>query len=106
MFANGGQQIKKKIGNSLAKTVFRRLNELLAAPDLWTFLNCGVGHPELLTGNLSGSFSVRITANYRLIIKPSTNDLSPDGLKTCTSVIIEGVTDYHGNNVHTKWLLP
>ena len=34
-------------------------------------------------GNHKGSYSLRVSANYRLIVKPGAEDLSAESLKSC-----------------------
>lgn len=55
---------------------------------------CGI--MESLEGERKGSYSLRVSANYRLIVKPMARDLSAESLKICDTLIIEGVIDYHG----------
>ena len=57
------------------------------------FLKLGLGHPELLIGNNAGKYSLHVTGNVRLILKP--NDTG-DTVMICEEVVMEGVVDYHG----------
>mgnify|MGYP007016528559 FL=1 len=50
--------------------------------------------------------SLRLTANYRLIIAPNTNDRSVEGLRICDTIIIKGVMDYHGKGAKNNWIIP
>lgn len=61
---------------------------------------------EALAGDLKGSYSLRVSANYRLIVKPKTNDLSAESLGSCDTLIIEGVVDYHGKGKKNSWIIP
>ena len=56
-------------------------------------MKLNLGHPEPLKGNNAGKYSVRITGNVRLIIKPSGKD---DDLVKSDEIEVEGVVDYHG----------
>ena len=59
-----------------------------------------------MEGNLKGYYSLRVSANYRLIVRPITDDLSIEKLKECDTVIVKGVTDYHGKNNKHNWIIP
>ena len=48
----------------------------------------GYGREE---GNHKGSYSLRVSANYRLIVNQKEQDLSVDSLKHCGTLIIEGM---------------
>ena len=61
---------------------------------------------ESLDADLKGSYSLRLTGNYRLIIKPKADDMSPESLKKCDTVIIEGVIDYHCKGAKYNWIIP
>lgn len=49
---------------------------------------------------------VFLSANYRIIIKPVSDDLSAESLKVCDTLIIEGVIDYHGKGSKHSWIIP
>ena len=66
----------------------------------------GIGKIESLEGDQKGSYSLRVSANYRLIVKPKTKDLSAESLKNCDTLIIEGVIDYHGKGRKFSWIIP
>ena len=95
----------KLIGAELTKAVRKRYNEI-EAHSCFTKLQQGPGKIEALTGNLKGSYSLRLNADYRLIIKPISVDLSAESLNNCDTVIIKGVIDYHGTGNRTNWLIP
>ena len=61
---------------------------------------------ESLEADLKGSFSLRVSANYRLIVKPIAIDLCAGSLKNCDTLIIEGVIDYHGKGKKISWIIP
>ena len=94
----------KTIGFDLTKAVKKRVNQLKASPNFQAFLQYGVGKPEHLTGTGGKDYSIHVSANFRLIIEPDTEELSPESLSNCTVVIIKGVVDYHGGK--TNWILP
>ena len=66
----------------------------------------GIGKMESLEGDCKGSYSLRVSANYRLIVKPKAKDLSAESLKSCDTLIIEGVIDYHGKGKKYSWIIP
>lgn len=59
---------------------------------------------ESLEGDRKGAYSLRVSANYRLIVKPKTKDLSVESLKNCDTLTIEGVIDYHGKGKNSVGL--
>lgn len=91
-------KMQKKIGPPLTKSVKRRINQLQAASFFQEYLDIGLGKPHSLSGADHGCYGISITGNYRLIVQPSTLDLSPESLSTCKKVIIKGVEDYHGSS--------
>lgn len=88
------------------RSVKKRYNQLLAFPSFLSLQQSGIGKPESLEGDLKGSYSLRVSANYRLIIKPLAEDLRAENLKNCDTVIIQGVIDYHGRGKKYHWLIP
>lgn len=97
------QDLQKKTG-SLSRMIKQRINQISAAANYYEYQRIGLGKPHLLEDDLKGYFAVNITGNYRLIGRLVTDDLSPEALKTCGKVIIEGVVDYHGKK--RRWLIP
>ena len=71
----------------------KHVEHLKAADTFGDFLTLNLGHPEPLKGKNSGKYSVRITGNVRLIIKPADNG---NAVMICEVVEMEGVVDYHG----------
>lgn len=65
-----------------------------------------IGKKESLEGDRKGAYSLRVSANYRLIVKPKSEDLSVESLKNCDILIIEGVIDYHGKGKKCSWIIP
>ena len=97
--------MRKQIGPELTKAVKKRYNEI-KAHSCFSKLQQGPGKIESLTGNLKGCYSLRLNANFRLIIKPKSYDLSVESLNNCDTVIIKGVIDYHGTGNRRNWLIP
>lgn len=97
--------MRRQIGAELTRTVKKRYNEIEAHSN-FSKLKQGPGKIESLSGNLKGCFSIRLNANFRLVIKPKSYDLSAESLNNCDTVIIKGVIDYHGTGNKTNWLIP
>ena len=96
----------KEIGTELTKAVKKRYNQIAAFSSFSTLQQSGVGKMESLEGDRKGSYSLRISANYRLIVKPKAKDLSAESLKNCDTLIIEVVIDYHGKGKKFSWIIP
>lgn len=81
-----------------------RLNQLKATT---CFQKCfeTIPHFESLSEDMKHLYSMRLDGNYRLVISPNTDDLSPESLSKCTEYYIEGVVDYHGRGKN-NWLIP
>lgn len=97
--------IKKEYGPELAKKVSQRKDELQSFNSVYELLNCGIDNPHLLLGDLDGCMGWDLSARIRLIIKIS-EKFEQDTIektKTMTSVVIEGVRDYHDGN--KKWII-
>lgn len=94
----------KKIGGEKTKTVKKHMDRIKASVCFQSFISLGLGKPHPLKENLVGLYSIVITGNYRLIVKPVCTDLSLDSLKSCCEVIVKGVGDYHGGKI--EWLIP
>ena len=85
-----------KIGLSMAKTVKQRYNQIEACENFKEYMNTGLGIPHPLSNKLKDYYAIRITGNYRLIVRPES--LSSD------KIIIKGVLDYHGDK--NEWIIP
>lgn len=96
----------KKIGAEYTKAVKKRYNQIAAFSTFYSLQQSGIGKMESLEADYKGSYSLRLTKNYRLIIKPNTKDTSAESLKKCDAVIIEGVIDYHGKSTKYNWIIP
>ena len=83
-----------KIG--LSKTVKQRYNQIEACENFKEYMNTGLGIPHPLSNKLKDYYAIRITGNYRLIVRPES--LSSD------KIIIKGVLDYHGDK--NEWIIP
>lgn len=96
--------MKKKIGSELTRTTKKRFNELKAANSFSIYLSTGLGKPHPLYEDLKGYYGISISGNRRLIVRPDTDSLDPIALKSCDTVIIKGVEDYHGSK--HEWIIP
>ena len=103
---NSKNLMKKEIGAELTKTVKKRYNQIVAFTSFSSLQQSGIGKMESLEGDRKGSYSLRVSANYRLIVKPKAKDLSAESLKSCDTLIIEGVIDYHGKGKKVSWIIP
>ena len=97
--------MKRQIGAELTRSVKKRFDQLRAANNFYIYLSTGLGKPHLLTG-MAGCYGVHVTANWRLVIKPITEDTSPESLKKCDTIQIKGVVDYHGKGSKNNWIIP
>lgn len=98
--------MKKEIGAELTREVKKRYNQIVAFSSFSALQQSGIGKMESLKGGSKGSYSLRVSANYRLIVKPKAKDLSAESLKSCDTIIIEGVIDYHGKRKKFGWIIP
>lgn len=98
--------MKKAIGAELTKAVKKRYNQIVAFSSFSALQQSGIGKMESLEGNRKESYSLHVSANYRLIVKPKAKDRSAETLKKCDTLIIEGVTDYHGKGTKYNWIIP
>ncbi|MGB4659630.1 MAG: hypothetical protein WBI07_10640 [Mobilitalea sp.] len=98
--------MKKRIGTDMTKAVKKRYDQIKAANNFAIYLSTGLGKPHSLSGDKLGCYEVHVTANWRLIIQPVSEDNSAESLKNCDSLIIKGVMDYHGNGTNNNWIIP
>ena len=79
------RHMQRKLGVSMAKTLRLRLDELRRVEELGDLLFIA-GKWEELKGDRAGQWSGRLTANWRLIVRPD------DGAIT---VLVVEIVDYH-----------
>ena len=96
----------RTIGAEYTKAVKKRYNQIVAFSTFYSLQQSGIGKMESLDGDLKGYYSLRLTKNYRLIIKPQAEDTSAESLKKCDTVIIKEVIDYHGKGTKYNWIIP
>jgi proteic killer suppression protein/toxin YoeB len=95
--------MKKRVGETLARAIKLRCDQLKAAPSFDIFLSTGLGKPHSLVGDLKGCYRITISRNFRLIISPDVDSNDPASLKKCDVVTIKGVVDYYGQKYN--WLI-
>ncbi|MGM7422251.1 type II toxin-antitoxin system RelE/ParE family toxin [Cellulosimicrobium sp. CpK407] len=78
--------MRKEVGAEVAKALRRRLAELRSAETMADVLD-GPGRWEQLTGDRRGTWSARVSANWRLIVEVAGAD--------STSVVVVRLEDYH-----------
>jgi proteic killer suppression protein/toxin YoeB len=98
--------MKRVIGTELTKAVKKRYNQIVSFSSFSALQLSGIGKMESLAGDRKESYSLHVSANYRLIIKPKSKDRSAESLKKCDTLIIEGVIDYHGKGTKYSWIVP
>lgn len=96
----------REIGNELTRAVKKKYIQIVSFSTFAMLQRSGIGHIESLEGDLHGRYSLTVSANYRLIIRPKVQDLSAESLQKCDTVIIEGVIDYHGKGKKHSWIIP
>lgn len=79
-------EMVKAYGAERAKKLRLRLDDLRVATEMADLLLMG-GKWEALTGDRQGEWSGRLTANWRIIVKPAAG-------ATATVLVIE-IVDYH-----------
>ena len=98
------KNLRKKIGLKLTRTTKMRIVQIRSSSSFYKYLQTGLGKPERLSGTDSDKFSIHISGNVRLIVRPLTEGYDKEDLMKCESIIIEGVVDYHGDKYN--WLIP
>ncbi len=95
----------KKIGLEKTKAVKKKYNQIVAFSSFSSLLDSRISKMESLSGDKEGSYSLHLTANYRLIVAPNTENRSAEGLRKCDTIIIRGVMDYHGKGANNNWII-
>mgnify|MGYP000000030653 FL=1 len=94
-------KLKKELPADWVRTIKKHLDRMIAANYFGDFLKLGLGRPEQLTGYERIRYSLRVSANARLIIEPNATQ---DTIMICEEIEIEGVSDYHGDK--ENWYIP
>lgn len=97
--------MQKDYGSELTKKIVKRIDELMSFNNVFELLNSGLDNPHLLVADLDGCLGWDLSANIRLIIRIcETFEVdTKEKTKIMTSVVIEGVRDYHDRN--KKWII-
>ncbi len=98
------KDLRKKIGLEFTRTTKKRIAQIKSSSNFYIYLQTGLGKPERLSGADSDKFSIHISGNVRLIVRPLTEGYDKEDLMKCESIFIEGVVDYHGDK--NNWLIP
>jgi len=98
--------MQKEIGLELTRAVKKRYNQIVSFSSFAALQLSGIGKMESLEGNQKESYSLHVSANYRLVVKPKAKDRTAESLKKCDTLIIEGVIDYHGKGHKCNWIIP
>lgn len=98
--------MQKVVGLEMTRAVKTKYNQIVSFTNFSKLIESRLGKIESLSGNLEGKYSLHLNANYRLIIEPSIQDKSVEGLRLCDTVIIKGVIDYHGKGAKNNWIIP
>ena len=96
--------LQRRVGKDRAIAVKKRKNQIEAASTFKSYLNLHIGNPHLLREDLAGLYGVDIDPHLRLIIEPVSDDLSPESLAKCETVVLIGLVEYHGDK--NEWLIP
>lgn len=94
-------KMKQALPFEWVRTIKKHMDRLEAFECFGDFLKLGLGHPELLEGYPQLRYSVRVSANARLILEPNATQ---DTVMVCSEIEIEGVSDYHGGK--ENWYIP
>src|SRR5699024_96992 len=78
--------MERQLGPQTAKALKRRIAELRRVEEMDDLL-LGVGRWEKLKANRQGEWSARLTANWRLIVRPETHEAG--------IVLVVDIEDYH-----------
>ena len=94
------KKLKQTCGDQRAKLIRQRLSELKAANTLADMWKLPAARCHELKKNLKGHISLDLDDPYRLIIRPSGNDVQYRGDRSLvrdsvTGVMVEGVKNTH-----------
>jgi proteic killer suppression protein len=80
--------MKRRLGAQVVKALQLRIAELRYGIEMQDLLQ-GTGRWEELRGHRAGTWSARLTANWRLIVRPEQRDV--------VTVTVVEIVDYHRN---------
>lgn len=79
--AADAKEAQKQLGRDLAKGLANRVKQMEAAESIADLL-AGLGKWEPLVGDRKGTYSCRLTANWRLIVEFSDDEKTANLIKT------------------------
>jgi len=85
--------LKRKYGSLQAELIVQRINELLAAENLFDISKLPQARLHSLKGNFKKCYALDIKHPYRIIITYLSGD--PQDLKSISQVMIVEIIDYH-----------
>ncbi|NLC25803.1 MAG: hypothetical protein GX777_04170 [Fastidiosipila sp.] len=85
--------MQKRLSLAWVRSIKKHINHLEAAITFGDFLTLGLGKPESLSGYENITYSLRVTANVRLIFELKAIS---ESIESCTEIEVKGVCDYHG----------
>lgn len=103
---NSRNLMKKEIGLEMTKAVKRKYAQIISFTSFSALVSSRIGKMESLSGDKNGDYSLHLSANYRLIVAPNTENRSVEQLNSCDTIIIKGVMDYHGKGSKNNWIIP
>ncbi len=83
----------RKYGDQQAKKIVIRINELIAAENLFDISKLPQTKLHSLSGNLQDHYAVDLKQPFRLLLFPLNGDKTD--LKTITSIKLIDIVDYH-----------
>lgn len=92
-------KLKSKINPAWVRTIAKQITALKAADKFEDFLALKMWHPEQLQGKDRELWSIHITPNVRMILRPY-----GDSVMICSEIEVKGVCDYHGDK--SNWYIP
>lgn len=79
--------MQKKLPKEWVRNIKKHMDNLKAADTFGDFLDLGLGRPEMLKGHAHPRYSIRVSANVRLIVEPNTEE---DSVMICQEIEVEG----------------
>lgn len=90
------KEANRKYGKSLAEKIFKVIQYLEAAPDLFSVSPAPPIRRHKLEGNYEGHFAVDLTKNIRLIFRPIDSFMKVSyQLNEIKDIYIVAIEDYH-----------
>ncbi len=100
-YFNDFGKMKKILPFEWVKTIKKHINNIEASDNFSIFLSLGLGRPEQLSGYQRPTYSLKVSANARMIIEVLADQSE---IMICDEIKVEGVCDYHGDK--ENWYIP